>query len=170
MKNPVQRIGMLVGFLWASLTEDSPPRAAAGGTTSADSGNYHTAPLNTYRPEDCDLAERIFQAVSARLTSGKAHRLKGSYSFTANSSPGARAKIVIVQRGVGRVSQNFPIHRTGVYILLRTRGSTRQPTIGVAPNYAERFTYRRVAEGDVDAAVQEVVTAVEQAAGAAAAP
>ncbi len=163
MKRPVERLGFLAGVLWAALTEDSPPRPSADAgenNNSENIGSYRTAVLAAYRPEARDVAERIFKAVAAGLKSGKARRGKGSYSFVAASGE-TMAKIIIYERGVGRVSENFPLESDGVYVLLRMNGTTTQPTVGVAPRYAERFTFRRVDEVGIDAAVQEIVAAAE---------
>ncbi len=161
MKRPAERLGLLAGFLWAALTKDSPPApaATATGDNEVNAGSYRTAPLTAYRPEACDLAQRIYHTAAERLTSGKAHRHKGSYSFVSGSGA-TLAKIIIFERGVGRVSHDFPITEDGVYLLLRVSGKTQQPTIGVAPNYSERFAYRRIDEINVDSAVRQIVAAI----------
>lgn len=166
MKTPIEKVAVVAGIAREMIEgRDGRPQAkvttaVSSSQNSSNLGSYQTAPLTDYRSEHRDLAERVFVAAAAQLRSSLAHRYKGSYSFFGSQFRDTVAKIIIFERGLGRMNHDFPIDRDGVYILLRVHGDTDTPTIGVAPTHVERFTYRLVTEADVDAVVKEIVDAV----------
>lgn len=174
----LKKIGLAAGFLkeiipsarMSTVAHDSAPvdTFEALDTTSdsvhTNVGSYQTAPLSDYRDEHRALAEQVFTTAAAQLPPSLAHAYKGSYSFfEPRFIKETVAKIIIFEHGLGKVNHDWPIDRDGVYILLRIHGASDQPTVGgVAPTHTERFRYILIGEGDVDAAVREILARVAQ--------
>lgn len=108
--------------------------------------SYQTAPLVDYTPVLVRRAAELFRLVQQRAGT-KAHKYKGSFSVFARSSDSTAAKIVIYERGKGKVNGRDPLLGDGIYVLIRVSGNGSGRTIGVAPKHDERFAYFRLSDG-----------------------
>jgi hypothetical protein len=147
---------------------------------------YKTAPLVDYDVSFRDVAQRLFDLASNRLTHGVGVPEKGSYSFRpTNRSHETVVKILIFQRGFGvQMQGELPWLSDGVYVLVRTNGEfddriwqdvpamdsrfsarmSRDENVGTAPNYDARFAYFPVMAGEsLDAIAEFIAGAVERA-------
>jgi hypothetical protein len=145
-------------------------------------GTYKTAPLVDYDVSFQDVAERLFDLASNRLSHGVGVAEKGSYSFRPTSrSHETVVKILIFQRAFGvQMQGELPWHSDGVYVLVRTNHEygdriwqdalamdsrfkarmSRDETVGTAPNYDARFAYFPVMAGESLDAIAEFVASV----------
>jgi hypothetical protein len=128
--------------------------------------SYQTIPLTDYRPQFRTLATRLFDLVRQRTAPGKAIEYDGGYSVVAKPNSQTIAKIIVFEKGKGKVNGKWPHHfPDGVYILVRTSGAGASrmwnvhrdklrtlsgldpsETIGVAPKHGTRFAYVRLTD------------------------
>jgi hypothetical protein len=147
---------------------------------------YKTAPLVDYNVSFRDVAQRLFDRASNRLSHGVGVSEKGSYSFRpTNRSQETVVKILIFQRAFGiQMQGELPWRDDGVYVLVRTNGEyaddlwqdppamdsrfsarmSRDENVGTAPNYEARFAHFPVMAGEsLDSIAEFIASVVERA-------
>lgn len=140
--------------------------------------SYQTAPLEQYSPEFQELAGKLFALVGDRVRQTQAKKYKGSYTFTATSTQGTAAKIIIYEERRGKVNGRWPGLGEGVYVLLRVneptapqiwqRVSSEYPaifhrmriedTLAIAPAHSEQFAFFSVRNDDDCENIAEIVS------------
>ena len=140
--------------------------------------SYQTAPLVQYSQRFRELAERLFALVRARIHPTQAKQYKGSYSFTATSTQGTAAKIIIYEGGRGKANGRWPGLDDALYVLLRVNTtaapqvwqqvSSEYPaifrrmkiddTLAIAPAHSEQFAFFSVGNDDDFENVAEMIS------------
>jgi hypothetical protein len=140
--------------------------------------SYQTAPLEQYSPEFRELAAQLFALVGGRVRQTQAKKYKGSYTFTAISTQGTAAKIIIYEEGQGKVNGRRPGLEDGVYVLLRVNTPAApqiwqqlsleypaifqkmriEDTLAIAPTHSEQFAFLLVRDDDEFQKIADVVS------------
>jgi hypothetical protein len=147
--------------------------------------SYQTAKLHEYPRPFLDVAEDLFNKVSAHLRPERVERHEGSFSIYADDVEETVAKIVIYDPYLGRASHDWPHVRDGVYVWVRANGSAgegmwggilptempwmfermwRDVTVQIAANPQAEFTYFPVMAGDDLDDIADFIAACSRAA------